>query len=384
MENILYLHTGAELYGADIVLLELLKGIDKTLFNPIVILPSDGKLVEKLRENNIEVHIMQYPILRRQYFTIRGIMCYVSSYIKSSRAIAGFLKNRKISAIHVNTIAVLEGIYLSRVMKVPVIWHIHEILDSPKIVYYLTSLLVGIFSKKVVAVSESVKKHLVASGFIKNSKVSVVYNGVNNEIFHPDNEVEYLREELNIPKESFIIGMIGRVNAIKGQEEFIKIVEPLIKEYRNVYGIIVGDAFAGQEWRVDNLKSLIMHSEARDRLLYLGYRSDSANLHCLFDVYVLPSTRPDSLPTVVLESMASRKVVVGYKNGGIIEMVVPNETGFLEEIGKADAISNHIGILIKDREYYLKMAEAGYCRQKELFTRNKFILGIEDVYKSII
>ena len=48
MKTILYLHTGAELYGADIILLTLIKGLDKSKYKPIVVLPSDGPLIKKL------------------------------------------------------------------------------------------------------------------------------------------------------------------------------------------------------------------------------------------------------------------------------------------------------------------------------------------------
>ena len=63
MKTILYLHAGAEMYGADKILLELVSGLDKTKFKPIVILPTDGILREKLEEANISVHVISYPIL---------------------------------------------------------------------------------------------------------------------------------------------------------------------------------------------------------------------------------------------------------------------------------------------------------------------------------
>ena len=50
MQKILYLHAGAEMYGADKVLLELIKGLDKEAFEAHVILPNDGVLVGALEE----------------------------------------------------------------------------------------------------------------------------------------------------------------------------------------------------------------------------------------------------------------------------------------------------------------------------------------------
>lgn len=383
MKRILYLHTGAELYGADIVLLTLLEGLDKTKYEPIVVLPLEGPLVAKLKAINIEVYIIEYPILRRQYFTPKGLIDYVLKYCGSCNAIIELVKNRHIDMIHVNTIAVLEGIYISRKIKVPLIWHVHEILENPKVVYKATSFLMGRFATKIVTVSNAVKNHLLKSGYIKEEKIKVIYNGVNTDKFNSSINTKTLRQELSIPEDAFIIGMIGRVNAIKGQDEFIKIVSTLIGKYKNIYGIIVGDAFPGQEWRVTELKQLIKDSNCSDNFRYLGYRTDSNVLHNLFDVYVLPSVSADSLPTVVLEAMACEKVVVGYKNGGICEMVSDRESGYLEEIGANEKLSDDIEKIYLNDELYKSMAKCSAKRLNNMFSLHMFHKKIDNLYQHV-
>ena len=74
MQKILYLHAGAEMYGADKVLLELIKGLDKDAFEAHVILPNDGVLVAALENVGAKVKVIDYPILRRKYFNPKGIM----------------------------------------------------------------------------------------------------------------------------------------------------------------------------------------------------------------------------------------------------------------------------------------------------------------------
>ena len=80
MKRILYLHAGAEMYGADKVLLELIKGLDSKEFEAHVILPNDGVLVEALRQVGAQVSVLDYPILRRKYFNPKGIADYIRSY----------------------------------------------------------------------------------------------------------------------------------------------------------------------------------------------------------------------------------------------------------------------------------------------------------------
>lgn len=383
MKRILYLHTGAELYGADRVLLTLLKGLDKTKYEPIVVLPSEGPLVSELKANNIEVHIIEYPILRRQYFNPKGLKEYLSSYFGSCKEIMMCVKSRRIDIVHVNTIAVLEGIYIAKKLNTPLIWHVHEILEKPRIVYKFTSALMGLYATKIVPVSNAVKQHLLKSGFVKESKINVIYNGVDTDRFNPSIDSSELRKELSIPDDAFVIGMIGRINAIKGQDEFVKIISILSEKYKKVYGVIVGDAFPGQEWRVKKLTEIIQNSREKEKIKYLGYRSDANVLHNLFDIYMLPSVSADSLPTVVLEAMASRKVVVGYKNGGICEMVCDRETGFLEPIGESAALASDIEKIILEKNLYNDMAKNGYERLNQIFSLEMFKKNIDDLYQSI-
>lgn len=94
MKRILYLHAGAEMYGADKVLLELIKGLDSKEFEAHVILPNDGVLVEALRQVGAKVSVLDYPILRRKYFNPKGIadfksfnaVCDCNSAMESSYA----------------------------------------------------------------------------------------------------------------------------------------------------------------------------------------------------------------------------------------------------------------------------------------------------------
>ena len=132
MQKILYLHAGAEMYGADKVLLELIKGLDKDAFEAHVILPNDGVLVGALEEVGAKVKVIDYPILRRKYFNPKGILEYFGSYNRYSKQIAKYAKENGITLIHNNTTAVLEGIYLKRKLKLPLIWHVHEIIVKPK------------------------------------------------------------------------------------------------------------------------------------------------------------------------------------------------------------------------------------------------------------
>ncbi len=97
------------------------------------------------------------------------------------------------------------------------------------------------------------------------------------------------------------------------------------------------------------------------------WRRPAANIFVLPSV-VDPEGGMDNLPTVIMEAMATGLPVVSTKIGGIPEMVIENETGFLVEPGDAVALANVIENLISDPALAQKMGRAGYERAQRLFS----------------
>ena len=381
MKRILYLHAGAEMYGADKVLLELIKGLDSKEFEAHVILPNDGVLVEALRQVGAKVSVLDYPILRRKYFNPKGIADYIRSYNFYAKQIALYAREHSIDMVHNNTAAVLEGIYLKRKLKLPLIWHVHEIIVKPKAISDFINMLMGRYADKIVTVSQAVANHIKQSPFIKDSQVEVIYNGVDNAVYYPM-DASSIREKFDIAQDALVIGMIGRVNAIKGQNDFIEAVEPLLEKNEQAVAFLAGGVFPGEEWRLEELDKRIASSSVVSQIHRIDYYDRTSELYNMFDIFVLPSIKPDSLPTVVLEAMACSKPVVGYNNGGIAEMVVDDKSGCLVKPNRPQELSNAISLLLDSSEKREKFGRVGYQRQKELFSLESYIKNFSELYKT--
>lgn len=381
MKRILYLHAGAEMYGADKVLLELIKGLDSKEFEAHVILPNDGVLVEALRQVGAQVSVLDYPILRRKYFNPKGIADYIRSYNFYAKQIALYAREHNIDMVHNNTAAVLEGIYLKRKLKLPLIWHVHEIIVKPKAISDFINMLMGRYADKIVTVSQAVANHIKQSPFIKDSQVEVIYNGVDNAVYYPM-DASSIREKFDIAQDALVIGMIGRVNAIKGQNDFIEAVEPLLEKNEQAVAFLAGGVFHGEEWRLEELDKRIASSSVVSQIHRIDYYDKTSELYNMFDIFVLPSIKPDSLPTVVLEAMACSKPVVGYNNGGIAEMVVDDKSGYLVKPNRPQELSNAISLLLDSSEKREKFGRVGYQRQKELFSLESYIKNFSELYKT--
>ncbi|CFQ42716.1 glycosyl transferase family protein [Streptococcus pneumoniae] len=380
MKRILYLHAGAEMYGADKVLLELIKGLDSKEFEAHVILPNDGVLVKALRQVGAQVSVLDYPILRRKYFNPKGILEYLKSYRRYSQKISQYVRENGIDLVHNNTTAVLEGIYLKRKVKLPLIWHVHEIIVKPKAISDFINFLMGRYADKIVTVSQAVSSHVKQSPFIKEGQVQVVYNGVDNAVYHPM-QASTVREQFAIPEESLVIGMVGRVNAWKGQGDFLEAVAPILEKNPNSIAFLAGSAFAGEEWRVEELESTIAKSSVASQIKRIDYYEHTTELYNMFDIFVLPSTNPDPLPTVVLEAMACGKPVVGYRHGGVCEMIKEGKNGLLATPNKPAELSKAIQELADNIEKREQLGSASFQRQKEFFSLESYIRNFSELYK---
>ena len=380
MKKILFLHAGAELYGADRILINLVTGLDSNKYKPIVVLPSEGPLVKELRRQHVETHVIYYPILRRKYFNIQGIYSYSTSYQRSCRKIAALFKSEHISIIHVNTLAVLEGIYLKRLLHSKLIWHVHEIITNPRIVYKVTSFLAGHFANKIVAVSKQVKQHLVRSKFVQEEQVKIVYNGVDTKKFQPHAVVNKLKDEFYLDNKSIVVGMVGRLNSWKGQPALLRAMIPLLRAFPNLKLIFVGGVFKGEEHFKQELLGEIQSSGVAKQIVLKDFRSDMSDIYQLFDIFCLPSTNPDPLPTVVLEAMASGKPIVAFSHGGVTEMVQNNYNGILVPPVEVGKLSEAIQKLVSDPDLVKIMGERSRKRVIDNFSPEKFIEGFNQVY----
>lgn len=384
MKNILFLHAGAEMYGADKVMLDLIKRLDKSKFQPLVILPTEGVLVDALKDEGVNVMVMPYPIMRRKYFNLKGVIQYGFNLIKYINKITSIAKEYHIDLIHTNTAATLEGGFVSRKLHVPHLWSIHEIIVSPKIMYTVTSKLIAKYSSIAITDSKAVKDHLDASGYFQPDAVKVIYNGVDSKRFKPENDCDYLYDEWKIPKNARIIGMMGRVNSWKGQGDFLKAANIIMAKYSDVYTVFVGAAFEGEEWREKELADAIAQSPYKNRIINKGYRTDSEGIYKLYDVFVLPSTNPDPLPTVVLEAMATGKPIVGYKHGGVCEMVKDGYNGLLAEVRNPKDLAAKIEILLEDNDKRMEMGANSRKRLLEEFSIEAYVQNYSAEYDRLI
>jgi glycosyltransferase involved in cell wall biosynthesis len=383
-EKILYLHASAELYGSDYVLLELIRRLDRNKYQPIVLLPFQGPLVEELVAVGADVRVLGFAVLRRQYFTLRGIMEYIMCFLKSTWQIYQIIRRENVALVHTNTIVVWGGAVAARLARKPHIWQVMEIIVSPKILWKFSSLLVGVLADRVSAISDAVRNHLI-SGYAGNiKKVATVYHGVDSAVYHPSIDPSPVRREFGLSGDVPVVGMAARISPWKGQDCFLRSAVLVLKEIPETRFFAVGDVFPGNERYREEMLELIDELGIRDSVIVTGFRTDLPQVMSVFDVFVLPSTQPEPNATVLLGAMGLGKAVVATAAGGTLETVIDGETGFLVPPDRPDLMANAIVKLLKDPQKRRTFGEAGRARQEAVFSISGYARQIQTFYSEIL
>jgi glycosyltransferase involved in cell wall biosynthesis len=366
----LYIHGSADHYGSAKILLDILK-LPGNASKAIVVLPHDGILVHDIIALGIPVHIMNLGVLRRKYMTPWGIVGRVFLWLSAISKLKRLIAEHKIQRVYVNSANVILGPALKQKNQTELVWHLHEIVESPAILKSFLSYLIK-QTDQVIAVSKATQSFWQNS--IGEKKVELLYNGMPFDRF--ENLVTDKKGILpNANEHGLLVGMIGRVQNWKGQHYFLETIEYYLQQHpedKTTQFIIAGDPYPGYEVLAIELALDIKRRSLSNRVFYLGYRTDIAQVLTCLDLLVLPSTSPDPLPTVVLEAMAAAKPVLATAQGGALEMIVENETGKFMPLANAQQAATILANLLSDNTALKEMGIAGRRRVEKEFSPAAF------------
>jgi len=362
------LHSSSDIYGASKILFITATILKANNYKVYVVLSEEGPLSVQLREANIDVITCRLGILRRKYFSIKGMLNRLRVLVRAKKQLVQIVKQNHIDIIYSNTTGVLIGAFVAKKFNIKHIWHIHEIIEKPPFFSKLIGKLINRYSNKVIVVSDEVKKHW--SKCVDERKLITIHNGMDYSSFV--NAKSTIRHEIGIKDGEVLIGMIGRVNQWKGQKYFLQLAIALAAKFKNVRFLFAGDAYPGYEYLQDELHDIIKSQNLCGVITDLGFRADVPNLLKGLDIFILPSILPDPLPTVVLEAMACGKPVIGTAHGGTLEMIADKKTGILIPWDDAEIAVKYFSFLINDIDAQEKMGRAGQQRVLDLFSKDQY------------
>lgn len=208
--------------------------------------------------------------------------------------------------------------------------------------------------------------------------IHVVPNGIDTKRFADDSGSHDIRGELGIPAGAQIIGTVGRLAEIKGQDLLIQGFAQIIKQCPAAHLLLVGDGPMRAE-----LQELTQKLDVADRVYFAGYRADPAPLVRAMSVFALTS-RSEGMPLSVLEAWAAGVPVVASRVGGLTELVGQNSTGLLFESGNVQEFAASVVRVLRDEKLRRELIAAARDRVQREFDVRVMAGRYAECYLSLV
>lgn len=385
--NVLYVSPFSNLEGgAQLSFIRLIENIDQNKFSIVVLVPRKGSLYDRLCDRGIKTYVADvdhwWHPTKRYYSHI-----FLSGLHNRIAQLLGIMKKEDIDIVHTTHVWAMDGAIAANIVQIPHVWHVRCVLRNHPLFEQDFRLqtpafatLIGELSDRVLAISNAVKQSLIP--YISPEKIDVLYNGILRNEFETDknSSKDSIREELKLPNDTLIVSAIGRIDEIKGFDDFISASARIYQEKQDARFLLVGP-------EEDPSLSLSLRKQVIDMGLegiffFLGFRNDLPRILMESDVCV-SSSISEGLSNVVLEAMAAGKPVVATRSGGPEEVIIDGETGFIVSVRKPHEIAEAVLKLLKNKGLREKMGGRGELLVKEQFTNERYVHGCESVYAEL-
>jgi glycosyltransferase involved in cell wall biosynthesis len=192
-------------------------------------------------------------------------------------------------------------------------------------------------------------------------EVAIVRNGVDTTLFTPERNGEELRQAINVPPGTPLIGFVGRLEHEKGPDLFLRAAEYVHHLRRDVHFVIIGDGSIRSK-----LDSMCSQMGLEQHVHFVGWWENTFDIYPALDILVHTS-RSDGTSLVLLEAMSSGCPTIGLAVGGVPEIIENERTGLIAGAGDWEAVGIKTVQLLEQPERLKSMGAAARCRVKQYF-----------------
>lgn len=359
--------------GVENETLELGEYLPKIGYRSIVV-SGGGRLVPKLLESGSE-HILL------PYVGEKSPRCL--QYIKQLRDI---MTREKVDILHLRSRLPAWLAYFA--------WKTIPVHERPGLVtsfhgfysvnYYSTIMTKG---EKVIAVSQTIKEHILEKYRIGGWKVELIHGGFDSNYFNPENvdqqRVALLKKKWGLEENTApVIILPGRLTSWKGQDVFINALHQI--RHLPFIALCIGDFDANTTY-VQKLKANIDQFGLQDKVRLVGHCDDMPAALRLSDVVVsASSSQPEAFGKVVIEAMAMEKPVIATRHGGSTETVLEGESGWLVKPGDVDEMAHTLQYVLGDEKLRQRAGRIGKERVNEMFTSCRMCEKTVNLYNRLL
>jgi glycosyltransferase involved in cell wall biosynthesis len=307
--GILFLEALPTLAGGQTVLVNLIPAL-RELYRLAALLPGEGALANALRAAGVTCFfapVGRYSLMRK---SLRDVVVYAARTPLLAWRTARLIRRWGADLVYANSgPTFLWGTLAAQFTGRPIVWHHHNLLADGKTLRLVQAAAHLPAVRRILCVSAAAQAQFPSAA----AKTVVIRNGVDTQKFQPDPAARTrVRAELGIPAAAAVVGMVGDLIPLKGQDSLLAALPGLAAEFPNLWTILVGDV------RTDDAASAQYAARLRTltpaQVMLVGRRGDLPAVLNAFDLLVVASER-ETGPLVLLEALATGVPVISTPVG---------------------------------------------------------------------
>ncbi len=358
--------------GAQRQLLELVRGINKKRFRPIVLTLHPG--------GPLEQQFSEVPELQLIFLERNGK--YDFTY---PLRVLQLLRKEKVDVVQpFLTPATLFGLLPALLCRTPVKIVTERCGPAKRKerigyrIYLKIEDLLSRFADWAVPNSEAGREYLIQRG-IKPKRIRVIYNGVNlNRLIADKAGVERVKQKLGLPPGGKVVGIMARLFPVKDHATFLRAAAIINRAMPDTRFALLGDGpLRGY------LENLSQELGLASKAVFFGEQPDVGTYLATFDVAALTS-ETEGCSNSLLEAMAQGIPVVATDVGGNRELVHHGETGLLVPFGDTEALAEAIITLFQNPEAAQSMGQRAREMVITRFSRESMVRQYQALYEGTL
>lgn len=389
--RVLYIESNRDgsIGGSYFSLLYLIAGLNKDIYEPVVMFYEKNSLLEQFQKYTNEIIILNHESpssgrINNLNNLLKFIPRFVRDILYGHFELLEKIDEIKPDIVHLNNSYAFnhDWVLACRRRGVKIVAHDRGTLPPAS---FQTKLFTR-FLDAIICVSDTYLKY-VTDQELRPKIACRVYNGLNiNEydgLYSPAIRSE-IRQEFGVKSEDILVGMIGNIINWKGQIVLVNAMTTVMQKHKNIKAVLVGKTVIGSEDYEADIRSCILQNNLQNNIYLTGYREDIPALLDSFDIFVHASIEPEPFGRVIIEAMAMKKPIVATKLGGPAEIIVDGESGILVEMNDEIAMANAIIDYIDDKCKAENNGNKAYDRVVKNFSAQKMVKGVEAVYQKVL
>jgi glycosyltransferase involved in cell wall biosynthesis len=279
---------------------------------------------------------------------------------RHAKALAKIIQQEQVDIIHVRSRAPAWSAWLAtRKTKRPLVTTFHGFYQST---HFFKRAYNGVMTRgdRVIAVSQAIREHIVATYPKAADKTRVIHRGVDLKYFDPDkvttDRLVAMRQHINIPDHLPLIVMPARLSRWKGHALLLDALA-LLRDHA-FFCLFVG-GHASEHYFGRELLARVEELGLQENIGFAGTITDMPALYKLSDLVVSASTEPEAFGRIAIEAGAMERPIIATALGGSCETVLDGVTGWLvtpEAAALAEALHRALALPLKKKQAMGKRA----------------------------